>query len=601
MVLTPKRDLSQYSFSEPARGSAKVSDTSTSTLIGDWRRSSTGSIRVIGVHAPDVKSESEHVCALPSHRLARKARLPVALAEPANSDVERWRERHTPSTSLLPSSVLAQTWTSSSSSAFSAPAAQFALEPFALAPRTAKEVDKVTSATGVTTVGEAYTRRHATMSNAENSKAASSSRASLRTGETKQLAQVDWMMSKPRFSSRTPSILSTTLSESPGPNEASTVFSVRRSASSNAVGHAAINNAERESVALYSGLPYASQTTSRQFQAVNNTKETPQLFPYDTPSSTHAVPLGTTVTAIGDTSSGEVGARHLSPFRGSQRPQMPAEEQDGGCFSSATSTPGKTGLPLFAERKTFSARAMSSSVGRPTASRGPAPRQRIHASLQHTRADVPPLAFTSSRQFAPFTCFSTAPRSESYPSSQPFSEENSCPNRQDFSVPGVCLRDHSDLKYTQSTSRERSYPRRMTSVETTSSTATCSGRLRSASTERDISLSSAFSVKMPIFSSSRHCEVPRVRKRVASSPSLSNTSVSHSALRSAVYTAFLATTVRSRYKLLDDSTATLATTSSQRGTIAEELAMQRRLSLLKSELMRQRMDQMQHSRHRRTL
>lgn len=141
----------------------------------------------------------------------------------------------------------------------------------------------------------------------------------------------------------------------------------------------------------------------------------------------------------------------------------------------------------------------------------------------------------------------------------------------------------------------------MTSAETTSSTEALSAGLRSSSGERDTSLSSAFSAKMPIFSSFRHRVTPALTNRVASSPSHSHTSARHSLLSSAFYTAFLATTVRSKYKLLDDTTTASTTAFAERDTIAEELAMQRRLSRLKSELTRQRIEQQRRGGHISTL
>ncbi|CBZ25990.1 conserved hypothetical protein [Leishmania mexicana MHOM/GT/2001/U1103] len=633
---TPNRG--QGTFSEPARESAKAADTLAPTLGGDRRRSSAGSIRVIGFHAPDATSDSEHVCAvttssghatplslearlaaLRSRRLAREARAvgvagsavsastaparpPVALSEPACSGVEGPCQGQTLPTFPPSPGPLAPTFTSTTPTRASAPAAQSAAAPFTLAPSTANEVHKVAAAVDVTTLEGARSTSYATTFRAKTPKSASCSSASVRSATTEQPAQVGRMASRRRFPSTTSSVMTTAFSESPVSNHASRPFSMRSSPPPGAVGAAPMNNDKSEPALRHRGLRSTTEMSSLRYHPNNDTQAARRLFPNDTESSIYASPLDTAADAIRVTSPEHAEAQHPSPLRAVQLPRMSTVEQDGGCLSSTTSTPERTGLPSSVEMQTCLPAAISSSAGRPTASRGMVRRYGVHASLRRTTGDVPSSAAAAPiRPFAPFARLITPPR-ESCSSPQPLPDDRSSPNWRDLIVPSVCLhRNSPHTRCTQSTSRECSYPRRMTSAETTSSTEALSAGLRSSSGERDTSLSSAFSAKMPIFSSFRHRVTPALTNRVASSPSHSHTSARHSLLSSAFYTAFLATTVRSKYKLLDDTTTASTTAFAERDTIAEELAMQRRLSRLKSELTRQRIEQQRRGGHISTL
>ncbi|CAG9583666.1 conserved hypothetical protein [Leishmania major strain Friedlin] len=635
---TPNRY--QGPFSEPARESAKAADTLAPTQGGDPRRGSAGSIRVIDFHAPGVTSDSDNVCAvttssghaaplslearlaaLRSRRLAREARaigasgsavsastaparLPVALAEPARDAVERPCLGHTLPTFPLPPGPLAPTFTSTTPTGASEPAAQSAAATFTLAPRTANNVNKVVAAVNSTTLGDACWTRYATTSRTETPNAAPCSSASVQADKAgHHPAQVGRMASQRCFPSTTSSVMTTAFSESPVSTNAATAFSVRGSLPSQAVGAAPRNNDKSEPAPRHRGQRSAAEVSSLRYHPINDTQAARRLFPDDTAPSIYVSPLDTAADAIRGTSPEHVEAQHLSPLPAVQPPRMSTLEQDGGCLSRTTSTPERTGLPSIVEIQTLLPTAISSSTGLPTASRGMARRYGVHASLRCTTGDAPPsTASAPIRPFAPFARLITTPPREGCPSPQPLSDDKSWLSRRDFVVPGVCLhRDSPPTGCTQSTSHECSYPRRVTSAETTSSTEARSARLYSSSAERDTSVSSAFSGKMPIFSSFRRRVIPAVTSRVSSSPSHARTSARHSLLSSAVCTALLTTAVRSKYKLLDDKTTVSTKESAERDTIAEELAMQLRLSRLKSELTRQRMEQRRRGGHISTL
>ncbi|CBZ38590.1 hypothetical protein, conserved [Leishmania donovani] len=635
----PRPNRDQEPFSEPAHESAKAADTLAPTQRGDPRRGSAGSIRVIGFHAPGATSDSEHVCAvttssghaaplslearlaaLRSRRLAREARaigaaasvvsasivpapLPVALAEPACNGVERPCLGHTLPTFPPPPGPLAPTRTSTSPAGASAPAAQSAAAPFTFAPRAANDVNKAAAAVDATTLGDARSTRYATTSRAETPNAASCSSASVHADKAGQPAQVGRMASQRRFPSTTSAVMTTAFSESPVPNHASTAFSVRGSPPSHAVGAAPMNNAKSEPAPQHSEQRSAAEVPSLRYHPINDTQAARRLFPNDTASSIYVSPLDTAADAIRGTSPEHVQGQHLSPLPALHPPCMSALAQDGGCLSSNTSTPERARLPSLVEMQTFLPTAISSSTGLPTASHGMVRRHGVHASLRRTTGGSPSSTDTAPiRPFAPFARLITTPPRESCPSPQPLSDDKSWPSRRDFIVPSVCShRDSPHTGCTQSKSHECSYPRRVTSAETTSSTEAWSARLRSSSAERDTSLSSAFSGKMPIFSPFRHRVIPSLTNRVSSSPSRSHASARHSLLSSAVYTALLATTTRSKCKLLDDITTVSTEESAERDTIAEKLAIQRRLSHLKSELTRQRMEQRRRGGHISTL
>ncbi|CAJ1036006.1 hypothetical protein, conserved [Leishmania lindenbergi] len=612
-------------FCEPAREIARAADTLAPTQGRDTRRGSTGFIRKIRFSEPNAMHDSRRVstmttssgdaaplsvearvAAVRQRRLAREARafgaavvavsasakptsLPHRLTERERNNVTPPCQPHTvPSLPLQPI-PLASMFTMTSPPETSPLAVKSSVAQFALESSSAKGVSKVVEAVGVDTRRSPRTASYAASSTETSDRTTYYSSGSSSAATTERPAQDGRIAALHRFPSSTSSAFTAAFSESVSSKHSFTVVSVCDSSPSNPIRHAAMN-AKSDSTQRARGQCAEAEMPSPPYRLIDDTQTARRLFSTDTESSTYVTPRDTVVDTIRITNPENNKGRHFFPTFSVQRQLMATVEEDCGRCTSIASTPETIASPSLMKMQTVSPKKTISSTGPSTSSRGIDKRTDIDAS-HLCSTDVVSLsrAVPSIRSFAPFSRSSTTRSQGSCASPQPLSEDESWPISRDSIEAGVCLRrDSPHTRRAQSASREGSLSGRVTSALSALPPGNRNGRLRSASAGRDTTFRAAFSAKMPSFSSFGHRMAPTVANRAA--PLSCHTRTSSLLLSSAIYPVFLATTTRSRYNLLDDTTTTSATESAERDIITEELAMQRRLSRLKLELARQRVE-----------
>ncbi|KAG5488544.1 hypothetical protein JIQ42_00151 [Leishmania sp. Namibia] len=573
----PKLHRTQASFSDPAP-SAKAADILVSPQGSDARRVRESSIRVVGSGAPEATSDHKQAGALITlSEYARPDSLEVrvlgaaalamrASAAPASrprgasklagrtvAGLSQRPTRPTPSPSLS----LAPTLTS-------------ILQTGASAPNIDGGATKSSASVGVTTLGTHRATIYSTTTAATSSNRVSCTGASHSSATSEQPAQADCMAPLCRVASAVSSVSTIPSSESQMSNHSFTVFSVRDSPPSHPYGPAPMK------AKIGPAQPDQRQrVTAERLSPLNDPIDKAHVairFNSDeTGSFTYVAPLHTTLDANRVTRPADVAVEHPSPPPLMHVARMATVEQSARRCFSTTSAPEAIVLPSTGEVLTGPFTEMSSSAGLPF-SCGTDSRLGVDASLQLPAYDMFLCTdVTRIRRFAPFAHRSATPLRESCASPQPLPEDQLWWGS--ISAGGRLRRDSPRTQRMHSTSHEWSH-----SGCFTSSPNAWDGRLRSASADRDTSLRSALSAKMPIFSSQHR-----------TTPSPPHASAPRSLLSTALSPMCLATVLRFKYKLLDGSTATLTTASAERDIITDQLAMEQRLSCLKWEVTRQRM------------
>ncbi|KAG5463972.1 hypothetical protein LSCM1_00148 [Leishmania martiniquensis] len=576
------------------KGSLRVLDPDALSAASDNKEG--GSANTSSDHAGPLSLEGR-LAAVRERRLAREAQAldaagcvarssaatasrPVVPSQQARSTVASLSQadaRPTPSPSIQP----AQTLTSTIPMDFSAPEAKIAVGPFTSTLCTDDVGNKSSVPAVAATLRAPRAATYATAPTAANSYSVSCTGAWVSSPTSEQPAHAGYAAPLHRFPSTTSTGSTITFSESQTSHDSLAVPSARDSPPSHPNGPAPME-AKVGPVQTHRWQRAAAEVLSPPHHSVDDALTPSRIHSNEAGSSSYVGLLHSALDANRVTSPVSAAAQHPSPPPCMHLERIVTAAENAECCTSTTATPEAIVFPSTGEVQSDSVTEISSPSERRASSCDTDNPIGLDASFQRPTYGILPCTDTHIRPFAPFARPSATPVRGSGAPPQLLFEES----WRDSTTAGVCLRresPHTGRMYSMPC--EWSHSGCFTPARSTSSREAWDGQLRSASAECGTSLGSALSVTTPIFLS-RHRMTSMVAERVAPSPP--RASALPSLLSSALRPVFLTTAVRSKYKLLDDSTATLSTAAAERD-ITDQLAMEHRLSCLKWELTRQRM------------